>query len=86
MTSHPPLPPPLLALHTLKAGDWTKAHEIVQKNESRDCSLVHAHLHRVEGDLGNARYWYQRAGEPEHKGSLDDEWRDLVAKFTPKAG
>lgn len=45
------------------AGDWEKAHLIVQDHEEdRIASWIHAIVHRMEGDLGNARYWYGRAG------------------------
>jgi hypothetical protein len=40
---------------------------------------VHAHLHRVEGDLGNAGYWYRRAGKPVAKGDLGAERDAMVA-------
>jgi len=59
-------------------GNWAIAHEIVQGINSGDASLVHAYLHRKEGDLSNARYWYSRAGEKEFQGSLDDEWKNIV--------
>jgi hypothetical protein len=43
---------------------------------------IHAHLHRVEGDLGNAAYWYRRAGKPvKQKENLDKEWEELVKQF-----
>jgi hypothetical protein len=42
-------------------GDWTRAHESAQRDEGPDGSWVHAYLHRKEGDLSNARYWYRRA-------------------------
>jgi hypothetical protein len=46
------------------AGDWTAAHAIVQQDESDPTSCwVHAVLHKIEGDAGNARYWYRRAGQ-----------------------
>ena len=45
------------------AGDWKMAHEIVQQDEQDATSCwIHAVLHRIEGDTGNARYWYRRAG------------------------
>ena len=45
-------------------GDWKRAHECVQDDTSREGSWVHAYLHRKEGDLGNARYWFAQAGRP----------------------
>ena len=49
-------------------------------NESgRDAAWVHAHLHRVEGDDANARYWYRRAGRPASAAPLDAEWDEIAA-------
>ncbi|HTI02425.1 MAG TPA: hypothetical protein VL752_15860, partial [Acidisoma sp.] len=65
--STPPahLAPALAALWWAGKGDWKAAHDIVQEHEGEaDSDLIHAHLHRQEGDLGNARYWYRRAGRP----------------------
>lgn len=73
-----PLPPTLQALWHDAKGDWDRAHAIVQDVESADAARVHAYLHRKEGDLGNARYWYRRAGHPEATASLDDEWTAIV--------
>ena len=56
--------PALLALWHDAHGDWTKAHELSQQDEGASGSWVHAYLHRKEGDLANARYWYARAGKP----------------------
>jgi hypothetical protein len=42
---------------------------------------VHAHLHRIEGDLANARYWYRRAAAKPADSALEDEWKGLVAQF-----
>ena len=67
----------LRALNLDKSGDWDGAHRIVQAIESKEASLVHAYLHRKEGDLSNARYWYNRAGANEFIGKLEDEWIDL---------
>ena len=55
------------------------AHRLVQDESSNDAAWVHAYLHRVEGDLGNAGYWYRRAGKPVAKGSLDEEWGAIAA-------
>src|ERR1700712_3107955 len=70
--------PPLAALWWAAKGDWTKAHEIVQDEAGVDAAWVHAYLHRVEGDLGNAGYWYRRAGQPVAKDSLEAEWSRIV--------
>jgi len=59
-------------------GDWTRAHESAQQDESARGSWVHAYLHRKEGDLGNAGYWYSRAGKVPCRESLDAEWLSIV--------
>ena len=60
--------------------DWERAHECAQQGENDPaCDWVHAHLHRVEGDLGNAGYWYRRAGRPVATGPLDAEWQAIAA-------
>jgi len=51
------------ALRLAEQGDWHGAHGIVQQDETDPVSCwIHAVLHRQEGDLGNARYWYARCG------------------------
>lgn len=76
----PGLAPALEALWWEARGDWTKAHEIVQAHEGEQtCDWVHAYLHRVEGDLGNAGYWYRRADKPTKTGDMKDEWAAMVA-------
>ena len=63
-------------------GDWERAHAAVQEDESDPINaLVHAHLHRVEGDLANAGYWYRRAGRGAATGGLEAEWTALVAEL-----
>jgi hypothetical protein len=52
------------AIGHLKAGEWEKAHPIVQDDDSTFGCWGHAIVHLYEGDLGNARYWYRRAGRP----------------------
>jgi hypothetical protein len=75
------LAPPLKALWWAAKGDWSKAHTIVQDEESADAAWVHAYLHRVEGDLGNASYWYRRAGKPAASDSLDAEWERIASEL-----
>jgi hypothetical protein len=65
--------PALRALALLSVGDWDGAHALVQDDPSSEAAWVHAHLHRVEGDPANARYWYARAGRPEASGDLEAE-------------
>lgn len=78
------LSPALAALWCAGKGDWAAAHDIVQGHEGEaDCDLVHAHLHRQEGDLGNARYWYRRAGRPVPSLSLAEEWTALAEEMLP---
>lgn len=67
-------------------GDWNQAHETIQKEDGADAAWVHAWLHRIEGDLDNARYWYGQAGRPERTGTTDDELGELLAEFVTKAG
>jgi hypothetical protein len=71
----------LLALHHDKVGDWDAAHESSQAGGTRDGAWVHAYLHRKEGDLGNAGYWYRRAGRPVATGSLDAEWARIAGEL-----
>ena len=74
----PDLSAPLAGLWWAAKGDWEQAHRIVQDENSRDAAWVHAYLHRVEGDLGNAGYWYRQAGQPVATDSLEAEWRRIV--------
>ena len=68
---------PLRALELAAAGDWDGAHALVQDDPSAEAAWVHAYLHRVEGDLSNAGYWYRRAGKPVAAGDLDEEGRAI---------
>ncbi len=78
--AHPPvdLPPPLAALWHDDKGDWATAHRIVMNAQSAAAAWVHAYLHRKEGDLENARYWYRKAKQPEATGTLEDEWMAIA--------
>jgi len=75
------LPPVLQGLWQDAKGNWESAHNIAQSGEGTvACDRLHAYLHRKEGDAGNARYWYRRAGVEVFSGSLDEEWKELVAE------
>jgi hypothetical protein len=71
----------LLALWWDGKGDWTKAHEIAQDVADADGAWVHAYLHRKEGDVGNAGYWYRRAGRDLGRGDLKAEWEAMVQEM-----
>ena len=73
--------PALQALWHEVRGDWDRAHELAQQDAGRNGAWVHAYLHRKEGDLDNARYWYQRAGRAIATSSLATEWRALVEEL-----
>ena len=68
----------LLALWWDANGNWARAHGFAQDDTSVEGSWVHAYLHRVEGDLSNAGYWYRRAGKPASRAPLADEWREIA--------
>jgi hypothetical protein len=75
----PGLDAPLAALWWAAKGGWDAAHKLVQDESTADAAWVHAYLHRVEGDLGNAGYWYRQAGKPVPADSLETEWERMVS-------
>ena len=68
---------PLKALSLIAAGDWDGAHILVQDDASTAAAWVHAHLHRIEGDLDNAGYWYRKAGKTPATGDFEQERRAI---------
>ncbi|MEO0413408.1 MAG: hypothetical protein AAF226_00490 [Verrucomicrobiota bacterium] len=79
------LSPELQSLWLAKKGRWDDSHDIAQDIPSKAGSWIHALLHTIEGDLGNAGYWYSRANEPAiTMAEIDSEWerisRELLAK------
>jgi hypothetical protein len=55
------------AIELAMAGKWDAAHQIVQQYEDdAPAAWIHAVLHKMEGDLGNARYWYRHADRMDH--------------------
>jgi hypothetical protein len=69
----------LQGLWWVKKGDWDRAHRLVMDETSREAAWVHGYLHRVEGDDGNAAYWYRQARKPVAQGDQDSEWKTIVA-------
>jgi len=78
--------PPLRALWHGLRGDWKAAHEIVQAEDDRESAWVHAWLHRVEGDLANAGYWYGRARRPIAGGETRAEALAIASEIQKSPG
>lgn len=75
------LSPAVQALWHDARGDWEKAHGCVQNDPSSEGAWVHAYLHRKEGDLGNAAYWYARASRPVAAVALPEEWTVITRRL-----
>lgn len=69
---------PLRALWHDAKGDWDAAHTVAQDIDDPTGAWIHAYLHRKEGDLANAGYWYRRAHQPECRTSLEAEWEQIA--------
>jgi len=65
-------------------GDWQKAHDLADGPSDQLSARVHAYLHRKEGDLWNADYWYRKSGETRPGISLNEEWEILVRRILNK--
>ena len=79
------LTPAILALWHDARGDWEAAHRVAQDIDTEDGAWIHAYLHRKEGDLGNAGYWYRRAGRRVATMPLEAEWAELVRELLTRA-
>jgi hypothetical protein len=66
--------------------DWDKAHRIVMNEHDQDCAWVHAYLHRLEGDLDNAKYWYRQARRKPATHELSSEWSEIIAALLKHGG
>jgi len=76
----------LEALWWAAQGDWERAHRLAQAEPGAEGAWVHAHLHREEGDLGNANYWYRRAGRAMSDQPLAEEWQAIAGELLAKQG
>lgn len=77
------LPQTVQALWHDAHGDWDRAHRIAQEIDATDGSWVHAYLHRKEGDLSNASYWYRRAGRTRPSVPPEEEWAQIAGELLP---
>lgn len=81
--STPPddLPEAALALWHAKKGNWEDAHDIAQEDHSTMGSWIHALLHLIEGDVGNANYWFHKARKPTRRiAEIDALWDEIAAE------
>jgi hypothetical protein len=88
LDSDPPekLSEELRSLWLAKKGRWHDSHDIAQDIPSKTGSWIHALLHTIEGDLGNAGYWYSKAGEPPiAMEQIDSEWDRIVSELISKS-
>jgi len=67
----------LKALDLARDGHWHEAHELIQSRSDELSCLIHAWLHRQEADVGNAAYWYRRAGATMPDNTLEEELERL---------
>jgi hypothetical protein len=79
-------PPPSLTrelrvLWHVGRDQWDRAHALIQTRDDTDSCRIHAHLHRLDGDLPNAAYWYARAGQGMPVLDTQAEWEELVREF-----
>jgi hypothetical protein len=70
------------ALALAEAGQWDASHKLVQVHGDALSCQIHGYLHRVEGDLDNARYWYGRGGMRLPSNTLEEELARLRATLT----
>lgn len=75
------LPPHLKALWHDGNNDWKTAHDLIDQLNDAAAAHVHAYLHRKEGDIWNANYWYRRAGKTRPDVSLEQEWEELIRQY-----
>lgn len=80
----PVLPLYLQALWYDGKGDWSKAHSLIDSLDDLNSCWVHAYLHRKEGDLWNADYWYRRAQKTRPAYPLPEEWKKIVEALLEK--
>ena len=60
-------------------GEWDKAHKLMADINDKNASWIHAYLHRKEGDISNADYWYSKAGKSRPTTSLNTEWEQIAS-------
>ena len=59
-------------------GNWDEAHKLIQDVNDRNAAWIHAYLHRKEGDINNAHYWYHNANKKPSSLTLEQEWEEIA--------
>ena len=75
------MPVQLQALWYDAKGNWNKAHSLIDSLDDGTSCWVHAYLHRKEGDISNADYWYRKAQRQRPAYSLDEEWKNITMEL-----
>lgn len=83
-TKPPGLSHPLMALWYAAQDNWDQAHDFAQRNNDAESAWVHAYLHRREGDLVNANYWYTRASRTAPEQPIEEEWQTIAQSLLSK--
>jgi len=71
------------ALDMVANGDWDGAHQLIQEIHDELACRIHGYLHIVEGDFGNAAYWYNKVGEDVPESDPDQELQRLLGMALP---
>ena len=75
------LSPEARALWHCKKGDWEASHNIAQDIHTPTGSWIHALIHVIEGDQGNANYWFSMAGKPSRRmADIDTLWDEIAGE------
>ena len=62
--------------------DWNSAHSIAQSIKNELGFWIHAYLHRIDGNLENANYWYRYANRPPSQNALKNEAEEIIHFIT----
>jgi len=65
------------ALDLAREGNWDESHKLVKQYDDKLSCLIHAYLHRAEGNIGDANYWYRRSDVNAPDDTLEDELNSL---------
>ena len=81
-TLPPGLSPEAQALWHAKKGNWEQSHNIAQDIHTKHGSWIHALLHLIEGDVGNAHYWFAKACKSAVKiAEIEELWQEIAAEI-----